>query len=309
LSRHAHGIEPGPIEVSLLTVILAVITLLLLVGCGGLQNTRTPISSDEDAVAAYETVTRRLLEESGGVQGTLFIGQSTPVLGGAPTTAAPGTFSAVVEGGLTDALANTADKVVWLAMGQAGNADLPGSDGGVIVTLSEIAFDPKRSDDVVVHARAVRGPKDQVDHSYSLTKSAGGWTITAIDGAAPGASFDPPPFAIGNWHYADASADASEDQTREWLEFRSTAAVSLLGYYVRNYRGDRYNFPDIVVPVGQPFRLHSGSGTDGPNDLYWGASREMWIHDLGVVNGKEGGVYVFDARDRLVDSLRWAATP
>jgi len=84
--------------------------------------------------------------------------------------------------------------------------------------------------------------------------------------------------------------------------------VSLLGYYVRNYRGDRYNFPDMVVPVGT-FRLHSGSGTDGPNQLYWGASREMWIHDLGVVNGEEGGVYVFDAPDRLVDSLRWAVNP
>ena len=106
-----------------------------------------------------------------------------------------------------------------------------------------------------------------------------------------------PPFTFLTWHDLPAGED---DLNQDWVEFRSTEAISLLGWYVENYRGDRYSFPDIVIPVGEIFRIHSGSGADGPNDLHWGASSMMWIHVIDRWT-TDWVITVYDDQDRLVD--------
>ena len=69
---------------------------------------------------------------------------------------------------------------------------------------------------------------------------------------------------------------------------------------MENYRGDRYYFPDIVVPVNETFRIHSGSGINDPNNLYWGATTLMWTHILDPQQ-TVWEAFFFDEQDRLID--------
>jgi putative serine protease PepD len=72
--------------------------------------------------------------------------------------------------------------------------------------------------------------------------------------------------------------DASGDLNAEWVmvENQGYRTRNLQDYSLSNGQDQTYTFPDFRLPPLRRVRVHTGSGTDGDTDLYWGASDTVW---------------------------------
>lgn len=61
------------------------------------------------------------------------------------------------------------------------------------------------------------------------------------------------------------------------FENEGTTPLDVSGWSVENEAGDAYRFPDgVELAPGERVTLHTGTGTDGDSDRYWGADRPLW---------------------------------
>jgi micrococcal nuclease len=81
---------------------------------------------------------------------------------------------------------------------------------------------------------------------------------------------------------ADAPGDDREnlDGERVRVVNERDESVDLSGWTLRDEAGHVYEFPDGTrLARGEAVVVHTGSGTDGGGDLYWGRSRPVWNND------------------------------
>lgn len=70
--------------------------------------------------------------------------------------------------------------------------------------------------------------------------------------------------------------------------------VNLSGWTIVDSQGDVYTFGSIVIEAGTGLRVHTGSGKDGPEDVYWGLDRTIW-------NEQATNLVLRDARGFVID--------
>jgi micrococcal nuclease len=78
---------------------------------------------------------------------------------------------------------------------------------------------------------------------------------------------------------ADAPGNDNENLNGEYLVFGNAGRepISLAGWRVTDAADHEYVFPDgTTLAPNATLTLHTGSGTDGGGDLYWGASGAVW---------------------------------
>ncbi len=81
-----------------------------------------------------------------------------------------------------------------------------------------------------------------------------------------------------------AGWDDGKEPNNEYVELqilaRNMEEMPLSGFIIENNAGLRYHFPaDSALRPGIPLRLHSGKGTNGGTDLYWGSAAPIWAND------------------------------
>ena len=58
--------------------------------------------------------------------------------------------------------------------------------------------------------------------------------------------------------------------------FNPGRPVVLRDWTLRDAQGHVYTFPNFFLGTGGSVRIHTGSGTDTPTDLYWGLDEAVW---------------------------------
>ena len=94
------------------------------------------------------------------------------------------------------------------------------------------------------------------------------------------------------------NTDTNRNVNKEFviLENRGSRRINFAGSRLRDRRPNRYLFDDTFgLAAGKRVKIHSGSGDDDRNDLYWGFDSYLWNNrgDTAVLLG-DTGVY----RDR-----------
>lgn len=94
--------------------------------------------------------------------------------------------------------------------------------------------------------------------------------------------------------HADAAGPDGENLNDEYLVFENVGSESLelTGWTVRDAAEHEYVVPAVTLAPGEQVTLHTGSGTDGGGDLYWGAARPIWNNagDTVTVRDDDGAV-------------------
>jgi hypothetical protein len=70
--------------------------------------------------------------------------------------------------------------------------------------------------------------------------------------------------------------------------------VDLTGWTLGNSWGDVYEFGHIVLEPGTGLRLHTGKGTNRPEDLYWGLNYKVWSKGANDVILKDAQGFIID---------------
>jgi hypothetical protein len=103
----------------------------------------------------------------------------------------------------------------------------------------------------------------------------------------------------------DAPGRDEENPGGEWVEIQNdgATAVQLSGATLSDEANTSYTFPRYELAPGRSLRLHSGSGRDGRDRLYWGGDRAVWNNsgDAGILRDSEGlfvDVYRYEGRAR-----------
>ena len=78
--------------------------------------------------------------------------------------------------------------------------------------------------------------------------------------------------------HADAEGSDNDNLDDEYVTLGSTAetGLDLSGWTVTDEAGKTYTFGDVTLTPGEQVTLHTGSGTDGDGDVYWGRGGAVW---------------------------------
>jgi micrococcal nuclease len=89
---------------------------------------------------------------------------------------------------------------------------------------------------------------------------------------------------------ADAPDNDNENLNDETVTFENAgdATLDLTGWTVSDAAGREYRFPDgFTLDPGDRVTLHTGSGTDSADDLYWGLGGAVWNNDGDTVTVRD----------------------
>lgn len=102
--------------------------------------------------------------------------------------------------------------------------------------------------------------------------------------------------------HANADGDDRENVNGEYLRVCNISAtpVDLGGFRIADISGNSWALPEVLVPAGQTFKLHSGRGEnqtvpDAQLELYLGSADPIWN------NGADRAT-IYDRYGRVVDS-------
>ena len=129
------------------------------------------------------------------------------------------------------------------------------------------------------------------------TERRGLWACADGTPASPSVAAtatDPLPdggYALAVGVTADAPGDDRESLNGETVRLRNegSATLDLSGWTVRDEADHVYRFPEgTTLAPNATLTLHTGSGTDGGGDLYWGRSSPVWNNAGDTVVVRDG---------------------
>ncbi|HNX40698.1 MAG TPA: lamin tail domain-containing protein [Methanothrix sp.] len=99
-------------------------------------------------------------------------------------------------------------------------------------------------------------------------------------GAALVQGADESGIAITSVNFA-ATSPEKDNLNEEWVEISNlgSADASLTGWTLEDAQNHSYSFPDISLKAGAAIKIHTGTGTDTEEDLYWNRSSSIWNND------------------------------
>jgi endonuclease YncB( thermonuclease family) len=102
--------------------------------------------------------------------------------------------------------------------------------------------------------------------------------------------------------HANADGDDRRNVNGEYLRICNVSGgpVQLSGFRIADISGNSFELPDVVVPPGHTFKLHSGQGTNVTDpmeqlELFLGSADPIW-------NNKEDRATIYDRAGKVVDA-------
>jgi micrococcal nuclease len=149
----------------------------------------------------------------------------------------------------------------------------------------------------------------EADEAYAQENNVGLWgyeqqtttTTTTTTTATDGGSESPESAIVVTNVHADAPGDDHENLNEEYVVLKNTGdtTVDLNGWTVSDEADHAYIFSDVQLEPGETVTLYTGSGTDGSNEVYWGAGSAVW-------NNGGDTVIVRNASGTVVDEYSYA---
>ena len=117
------------------------------------------------------------------------------------------------------------------------------------------------------------------------------------------ASAATPPLRFHGAQYDSPGSDTRSNASlnAEWISLVNSGSrsVNLTGYTVRDKSNHVYKFGNVTIPGnGGRLWLHTGTGTNGAKDRYWGSGNYIW-------NNTGDTAYLRNASGTQVDSCSW----
>ncbi|MEV4704066.1 lamin tail domain-containing protein [Actinoplanes sp. NPDC049316] len=130
--------------------------------------------------------------------------------------------------------------------------------------------------------------------------------VVAVAGSL--ASGGPASAATPSLRFHGAQYDSPGSDTRsntslnsEWISLVNSGsrAVNLSGYTVRDKSNHVYKFGNVTIAAnGGRLWLHTGKGTNGAKDRYWGSGNYIW-------NNTGDTAYLRNASGKQLDTCTW----
>lgn len=86
--------------------------------------------------------------------------------------------------------------------------------------------------------------------------------------------------SVSELHY-DADGNDGDNLNDEYIVFENpgNATLDLTGWMVQDTSNNMYDFSTFFLANDTSFTLHTGSGTDTDENLYWDSSKPIWNND------------------------------
>ena len=95
----------------------------------------------------------------------------------------------------------------------------------------------------------------------------------------------------------DARGKDGENLNDEYVVFKNVCGVEieLTNWSIKDKSSNFYVFPKIKLPPGEKLTLHSGSGINGKNELFWNSSMPIWNNggDCLYLKDEDGNLVLF----------------
>jgi hypothetical protein len=91
-----------------------------------------------------------------------------------------------------------------------------------------------------------------------------------------------------------------ENLNGEWVKIINPAAtfVNMNGFTLSDESNHIYEFGNFTLSAGGEVKVHTGSGKDTPDSLYWGSKAPIWNNDADTA-------YLRDSNGTLVDEYSY----
>jgi len=118
--------------------------------------------------------------------------------------------------------------------------------------------------------------------------------------ASPAEAVSPVRFSGVQYDSPGDDTGSNRSLNGEWVKITNHAsrAKVMTGWKLRDRTGYRYTFPTFRLGAGRSVRVHTGSGTNTSNDLYWRLGTYVWNNtgDKATLKNRSGVV---------VDTCSW----
>jgi hypothetical protein len=99
--------------------------------------------------------------------------------------------------------------------------------------------------------------------------------------------------AITNANFVAPSPE-KENLNEEWVEVANNETIdeNLAGWTIHDQQNHTFAFPDFNLKAGTTVKIHSGTGSNSDEDLYWNRSTSIWNNngDLATLVNSSGFV-------------------
>lgn len=79
----------------------------------------------------------------------------------------------------------------------------------------------------------------------------------------------------------DTRSNASLNAEYAQLKNRTTKAIQLEKWILRDASGHKYQFGRFLLPPGKTVTVRTGGGSDGTSTVYWGSGNYVWNNSPG----------------------------
>jgi len=78
-----------------------------------------------------------------------------------------------------------------------------------------------------------------------------------------------------------APSPERENLNAEWVEIsnQGESDEKMAGWKLEDRQNHTYTFPDFILKAGSSARVHTGTGSDTSDDLYWNRNTPIWNND------------------------------
>jgi hypothetical protein len=85
---------------------------------------------------------------------------------------------------------------------------------------------------------------------------------------------------ISNANFVAPSPE-KENLNEEWVEVANNGTVdeNLAGWTIQDQQNHTFTFPDFNLKAGTTIKIHTGTGSNSDEDLYWNRSTSIWNND------------------------------
>lgn len=91
-----------------------------------------------------------------------------------------------------------------------------------------------------------------------------------------------------------ATSPERENLNQEWVEVNNQgeADLDLAGWTLTDQQNHTYAFGNFTLTAGASVKIHTGSGSDTINDLYWNRTSSVWNNsgDMATLSDPAGNV-------------------
>lgn len=98
----------------------------------------------------------------------------------------------------------------------------------------------------------------------------------------------------------DPPGEDAKNLNGEWVELKniSSKTIFLEGFILKDEAKNEFVFPDFQLPASSTVRVHTGSGKNNQNSLFWGSKDPIW-------NNAGDTAYLYDKSYQLISSKGW----